>query len=87
MNPEKISAIAAAKISAIVAAGVELAIVFAAVLILVKILWAWMIPDLFPGAVEQGLVAASISWWTSVKVAIFVAVLSAFVGHPKAGIK
>ncbi len=87
MNPEKISAIVAAKIAAIVAAGVELAIVFAAVLILVKILWAWTIPDLFPGAVEQGLVVASISWWTSVKVAIFVAVLSAFAGHPKTGTK
>ncbi len=46
---------------------------------LVKVLWAWTIPDLFPGAVEQGLVTASISWWTAIKIAIFVAVLSGFV--------
>ena len=31
------------------------------VLLLVKLLWAWTIPDLFPGAVSQGLVAESIS--------------------------
>jgi hypothetical protein len=24
------------------------------VLLLVKLLWAWTIPDIFPGAVEQG---------------------------------
>ena len=83
MNSEKISA----RISAIVAAGVELAVEFVVVLILVRILWSWTIPDLFPGAVAQGLVVASLSWWTSVKVAIFVAVLSTFARHPKAGKK
>ena len=46
--------------------------------ILIKLLWAWTIPDLFPGAVEQGLVADSISWFTSFKIAIFVAVISTF---------
>jgi len=45
-------------------------------LLLVKALWAWTIPDLFPGAVEQGLVARSISWLTAFKVAIFFAVLT-----------
>ena len=33
--------------------------------------WILIIPDLFPGAVEQGLVARSISWWTSFKLAVF----------------
>ena len=47
---------------------------------LIKLLWAWTIPDLFPGAVEQGLVAGSISWFTSLKLAIFVAILAAFAG-------
>ena len=46
------------------------------VLLLVKLFWAWTIPDLFPGAVSQGLVAESISWYTAFKVAIFVAVLA-----------
>ena len=43
---------------------------------LIKFLWAWTIPDLFPGAVEQGLVAAEISWLTSFKLAIFFAILT-----------
>ena len=57
---------------------------FVLVLFLVKVLWGWTIPDLFPGAVEQGLVAASISWLTALKVAIFAAVFAGFVGaHPR----
>ena len=54
--------------------------VFFVVLFLVKILWAWTIPDLFPGAVEQGLIAKEISWYTSLKVAIFVAALAGIAG-------
>ena len=53
---------------------------FVIVLFLVKLLWAWTIPDLFPGAVEQGLIARSISWFTAFKVAIFVAVLAGIAG-------
>ena len=40
----------------------------------IKLLWAWTIPDLFPGAVEQGLVAAEISWFTSFKLALFLGI-------------
>ena len=54
--------------------------VFIVVLFLVKILWAWTIPDLFPGAAEQGLIAKEISWYTSLKVAIFVAALAGIAG-------
>jgi len=54
--------------------------VFVVVLLLVKVLWAWTIPDLFPGAVEQGLIARSITWYTALKVAIFIAVLAGFTG-------
>ena len=53
---------------------------FIVTLFLVKILWAWTIPDLFPGAVEQGLIAKEISWYTSLKVAIFVAALAGIAG-------
>lgn len=84
MNPEKISARVAAGVAAAVAGLVMFVVVSVVVMFLVKALWAWTIPDLFPGAVEQGLVAASISWWTAVKIAIFVAVLSVFVGKPTA---
>ena len=54
--------------------------VFFVVLLLLKFLWSWTIPDLFPGAVEQGLVAHYISWFTAFKVAIFVAVLAGVAG-------
>jgi hypothetical protein len=66
-------------IAAVVAGAITLACVaFVVVLFLVKVLWAWTVPDLFPGAVQQGLVAGSISWFTAVKVALFAALLSGF---------
>jgi len=45
-------------------------------LLLVKLLWEWTVPDLFPGAVKQGLIAATITWYASFKLAIFIAVLA-----------
>ena len=45
-------------------------------LLIIKALWAWTIPDLFPGAVASGQVAGTISWYTALKVAIFVAFLA-----------
>lgn len=50
-------------------------------LLVIKLLWAWIVEDLFPGAVEQGLIAAKISWWTSFKVALILAVLSLIWGR------
>ena len=52
-------------------------------LFLVKALWAWTVPDLFPGAVEKGLVAKSITWLTAFKVAILVGILAGVSGHTK----
>ena len=54
--------------------------VFILALLLIKLLWPWTIPDLFPGAVDQGLIAREISWYTSFKVAIFIAVLAGIAG-------
>jgi hypothetical protein len=72
-------------IAAIVFGGIIAALLaFVVVLLLVKLLWAWTVPDLFPGAVAQGLVAATISWVTAIKIAIFVAILSAFAGGGRA---
>ena len=51
-------------------------ITFFVTLFLVKIIWSWTIPDLFPGAVKQGLIAKEISWFTSFKIAILVLVFS-----------
>ena len=65
------------KLGGLILAGVAVAcIAFVLALFLIKILWTWTVPDLFPGAVEQGLVAKSISWLTAVKLAIFIGVLS-----------
>ena len=50
--------------------------VMAIAFLVIKLLWAWTIPDLFPGAVEQGLVAAEISWLTSFKLALFFGILT-----------
>jgi membrane protein implicated in regulation of membrane protease activity len=49
-------------------------------LFLLKLLWGWTIPDLFPGAVAQGLIVSEISWYTAFKLAIFLAVLAAIAG-------
>ena len=48
--------------------------VIAIAFFIIKLLWAWTIPELFPGAVEQGLVAAEISWFTSLKLALFLGI-------------
>ena len=46
-------------------------------LLAVRLLWAWIVPDLLPGAAEEGLVAEGISWWTAFKVLVVLAVLTA----------
>ena len=51
-------------------------IMFFMVLFIVKLLWGSTMPDLFPGAVSQGLIAEEISWITAAKVAIFVSLFS-----------
>jgi hypothetical protein len=55
------------------------------VLVVVKALWAWTVPDLFPGAVKVGLVAQEISWLAALKVAIFAAVLAGISGARRGG--
>ncbi|MCK5216162.1 MAG: hypothetical protein KAJ93_00135 [Methanosarcinales archaeon] len=50
------------------------------VLLLLKLLWAWTVPDIFPGAVEQGLVAETISWYTALKIALFMSVTGGLMG-------
>jgi len=54
--------------------------VFLLALLLIKLLWGWTVPDLFPEAVKQGLVAGTISWFTALKLAIFVGVMAAVSG-------
>jgi hypothetical protein len=40
-------------------------VLYLVVLIVFKGAWDSLVPTLFPGAVEQGLVAKTISWWTA----------------------
>ena len=66
------------KIFAIVsgAVGIMIGILIIAFFV-IKFLWAWTIPDLFPGAVEQGLIAREISWRTAFHLVVFFGTLSA----------
>jgi hypothetical protein len=57
---------------------VTVVVIFIIAMILFKFVWAWVVPDLFPGAVEQGLIAADLTWLASLKLAVLVAVLSGF---------
>ncbi|HBB66472.1 MAG: hypothetical protein A2X28_09645 [Elusimicrobia bacterium GWA2_56_46] len=57
--------------------------IFVLGIFLIKWFWMWTIPDLFPGAVASGLVAARISWWTALKLAGLVALLAAITNISK----
>ena len=57
---------------------VTVAVIFVIAVVLFKFVWAWVVPDLFPGAVAQGLVSADLTWLASLKLAVLVAVLSGF---------
>jgi hypothetical protein len=52
------------------------AVTFLIGVILVKLLWFWTIPELFPAAVEQGLILGDITWLTALKVTGLVAVMT-----------
>jgi hypothetical protein len=51
------------------------AIAFGITVVVLKFVWAWVVPDLFPGAVTQGLINADLSWLAAFKFALLVAIL------------
>jgi hypothetical protein len=55
---------------------IQISIAFGIAVIVFKFVWAWVVPDLFPGAVTQGLISADLTWLAAVKLAVLVAVLS-----------
>ena len=57
---------------------IQIAVSFVIAVIVFKFVWAWVVPDLFPGAVEQGLIVADLTWLASLKLAVLVAVLGGF---------
>ena len=57
---------------------VQVVVSFVIAVIVFKFVWAWVVPDLFPGAVDQGLISASLTWLAAVKLAVLVSVFSGF---------
>jgi uncharacterized protein YqhQ len=57
---------------------ISVAVVFVISVVLFKIVWGWVVPDLFPGAVAQDLISADLTWLAAVKLAVLVAVLGGF---------
>ena len=57
---------------------IQVIVSFVIAVIVFKFVWAWVIGDLFPGAVAQGLISADLTWLAAVKLAVLVSVLSGF---------
>jgi len=57
---------------------IQIAISFAISIVVFKYVWAWVVPDLFPGAVSQGLISANLSWLAALKLGALVGVFSGF---------
>jgi hypothetical protein len=57
---------------------VQVAVMFVIALVVFKVVWAWVVPDLFPGAVSQGLIIEDLTWLAVVKLAVLVGVLGGF---------
>ena len=55
---------------------IQVAVMFVISMVVLKFVWAWVVPDLFPGAVAQGLISANLTWLASLKLAVLVGVLS-----------
>lgn len=57
---------------------ITVAITFAISVVFFKFVWSWVMPDLFPGAVDQGLIAKDLSWLATLKLAVFVSLIGGF---------
>jgi len=57
---------------------VAVAVTFVVSIVVFKFVWVWVVPDLFPGAVAQGLISADLTWFATLKLAVLVAVLGGF---------
>ncbi len=57
------------------AIAIAVAVTFVITVILFKFVWAWVIPDLFPGAVQQGLINANLSWLATFKLAVLASLI------------
>ena len=57
---------------------VAVVVTFVISVVVFKFVWAWVVPDLFPGAVAQGLISGDLTWLATLKLAVLVAVLGGF---------
>ena len=55
---------------------VTVAVTFSVTVVVLKFVWAWVVEDMFPGAVSQGLINAKLTWLAALKFAVLVSVLS-----------
>ncbi len=51
------------------------AIILASGAVVITLVWGWVVPDVFEGAVEQGVLPASITFWQALKFSILLTVL------------
>ncbi len=54
-------------------------LIYAVFIVAVRYFWMWIIPDIFPGAVEQGLIAAELSWCSASKLSLAILISLLFV--------
>lgn len=65
----------------LVALAFVVAVYFVLLLIVIKLPWESLVPTLFPGAVEKGLIAPTISWGTTFMLAASLGLLAAFLRY------
>ena len=63
------------KVTSVTTLLISATVAFAIGVVLVKLLWAWTVPDLFPAAVDQGMIAAALTWPAAIKAVALVALL------------
>lgn len=51
-------------------------IFFAIGIFIIKILWGWTIPEIFPKAVENGYIVGKISWFGALKLSILFSMIA-----------
>lgn len=51
-----------------------IAILTVVVAFLITWVWSWVIPDVFAGAVQQGILPASITWFQALKLSVLLSV-------------
>jgi hypothetical protein len=51
-------------------------VTFILMLLILKLAWGWIVPELLPGMVAQGLIVSELTWLSAFKVALLAALVS-----------